>query len=484
MTCKEVDVLVVGNGPSAISLSYLLSGWTPYYQPQEVPEDDLLHMRLAYQNNDIPFTEMDLQELSDGLQGRTDNPVALVFDQLCHPYADMGSDIPSQLHWVRQKERAVSHLVIGKEHQPGGVWQNVQRDMKTLSRSSWMELPDFPFKLYLQQQSERMGVDTTYNIGERANMHEVTSYYEHYVKAKCLTSNFMNGCRVTAVEKVPVSPQLVNQDTGEVEAHDADHIWEVSVQRLENDVNCIEDQFSVRAKSVVLATGTSDVPNMMGVPGENLDFVKHSVQGIYNSLAAAEHDDSFPVLVIGAGLSAADAILSARKRDLHVIHVFRETPCGNPTQMLKKLPKAIYPEYVHMYELMCGDIQTDWYKSYAQYRVNSFLENHQVILENEEGEREILEISLALVQIGSGPDLSFMPSQGTTLGLLKGHKIDLKHNLLDVDPFSYESQVEKGLYAMGPLVGDNFVRFLKGGAIAIAQDIQRKKGIISSHAGA
>ena len=272
---------------------------------------------------------------------------------------------------------------------------------------------------------------------------------------------------------------MVNEDTGELEDPSTPYLWHVSAVRQTDNLDYSGNKFCIRAKNVVLATGTSDVPNVMDIPGEQFDFVKHGHVHIEKSLADLDKHDSFPVLVVGAGLSAADAILSAYKQGLTVIHVFRETPCGNPSQMLKKLPRAIYPEYVHMYELMCGDAVKDWYKSYPMYRVHSFLENRNVILENGEGDTEILEISLALIQIGSRPDLAFLPSQGTTLGEAKGQKIDLKHNLLDVDPFTYESRVEPGLYALGPLVGDNFVRFLKGGAIAIAQDIQKKKGIIS-----
>ena len=69
-----------------------------------------------------------MRELSEGLEGRTDNPVALVFDQLCHPNADIGRNASSQLRWVKKPERAISHVVIGKERKPGGVWQ-VMLDM-------------------------------------------------------------------------------------------------------------------------------------------------------------------------------------------------------------------------------------------------------------------------------------------------------------------------------------------------------------------
>ena len=41
-----------------------------------------------------------------------------------------------------------------------------------------------------------------------------------------------------------------------------------------------------------------------------------------------------------------------------------------------------------------------------------------------------------------------------------------KNNPVDIDIYTFESVKHSGLYAMGPLVGDNFVRFLQGRALA------------------
>ncbi|KAF6031109.1 OSGIN1 [Bugula neritina] len=265
-----------------------------------------------------------------------------------------------------------------------------------------------------------------------------------------------------------------------MEGDAVENIWEVSIKRLESSTDGFPQSFRVRAKNIVLATGTSDIPNVLGVPGEDLKFIRHGVSKVSAALHHIDNETRCnPVLVIGAGLSAADAIITARKNNCNIVHVFRETPCGNPAQMLKSLPRAIYPEYVMMYELMCGDVTVDWYKPYPQYAVKAFIDKNRVRLESLQGRSEIIDVSLALVQIGSNADLSFMPSQGTNLGVVPGMKIEVKHNVVDVDPFTSESVIEKGLYAMGPLIGDNFVRFLKGGAMAITQHIQMKNGVIN-----
>lgn len=64
----------------------------------------------------------DLSFLAEGLEGRSPNPVALLFDALCRPDADLGVDNPSLLEWKFEKEHAIDHVVLGKG-KAGGAWQ-------------------------------------------------------------------------------------------------------------------------------------------------------------------------------------------------------------------------------------------------------------------------------------------------------------------------------------------------------------------------
>lgn len=53
--------------------------------------------------------------------------------------------------------------------------------------------------------------------------------------------------------------------------------------------------------------------------------------------------------------------------------------------------------------------------------------------------------------------------------------IDCKTNPIAVNKFTNEVRhTARGLYAMGPLVGDNFVRFISGGALAITSALHRE----------
>lgn len=48
-----------------------------------------------------------------------------------------------------------------------------------------------------------------------------------------------------------------------------------------------------------------------------------------------------PVVIVGAGLSAADAVTICRSSSIDVIHVYRNRSAG----LDKMLPENVYPEY-------------------------------------------------------------------------------------------------------------------------------------------
>ena len=66
----------------------------------------------------------DLTELCGGLEGRSPNPVAVLFDAVTHPDTDSaaGADTPALLRWRHRPGAAVPHVVLGTT-QPGGAWQ-------------------------------------------------------------------------------------------------------------------------------------------------------------------------------------------------------------------------------------------------------------------------------------------------------------------------------------------------------------------------
>lgn len=113
-----------------------------------------------------------------------------------------------------------------------------------------------------------------------------------------------------------------------------------------------------------------------------------------------------------------------------------------------------------------------------------FRPDRKCVLELDSGQQIVLQISRALVLIGALPNLSFLREHGRPLGLNPKETITCRRNPIDVDPFTNGVLAAEGpgMYAMGPLVGENFVRFLKGGALAIATDLNKKRRVGSERA--
>ncbi|GAB6032582.1 Oxidative stress-induced growth inhibitor 2 [Chamberlinius hualienensis] len=450
-------VVIVGNGPSAISLSYMLSGNWPYYASDALHPNEFLHMRLD-SNRSKSVIMQDLCMLSEGLEGRSDNPVSLLFDTLNHPDADLGVDLPSCLNWLYHPDRRIDHVVIGRSL-PGGSWQNMEQSALTLSLEPWMDMPGYRFKDWEKDRHRDRSKGSSL---KRASVGKVARYYREFVVAQNMESSFRNHCVVTSVRPL---------DRGEMapcdwpsEANDQPHLWEVVG-------HCkYGNHFCYVTPNVVLATGTYDEPNRLNVLGEDLPYVWHYSNQLEKHIM--EHNlgpQSDPVLIVGAGLTAADAIITARFFGVPVAHVFRRD-VADPALIFNRLPENMYPDYHKVHQMMRQQQSLyKGYQAYPRFRVVELLEDHKVRIEGEDSSL-VLKVSVVLVLIGSKANFSFL--QPDLMESLKGNDVS-KRDLIRVDAYSYESLQNKGLFAMGPLVGDNFVRFLQGGSLAIASHLAK-----------
>jgi pyruvate/2-oxoglutarate dehydrogenase complex dihydrolipoamide dehydrogenase (E3) component len=116
------------------------------------------------------------------------------------------------------------------------------------------------------------------------------------------------------------------------------------------------------------------------------------------------------------------------------------------------------------------------YCNYPAATIVEFTVNNEVVLKLEKSdERVVVRASCVVVLIGSRPNLEFLGDDEREIGRVPGVAIDGKRNPVDVDAYTYQSNRRPGLYAIGPLVGDNFVRFLRGGAVGVAAHIWSKR---------
>lgn len=317
-------------------------------------------------------------------------------------------------------------------------------------------------------------------------MEEVRRYYFEYVQEKNLKKYFSNHSTVTSVQRIQEYVQTADDESGEdclscdARSESQQTLWLVFGHRVicdsDGQPEMVED-FCYKTPNLVLATGSFDQPNTLRVPGEDLPYVCHSLPELEQSIRS-EHlgSESDPVVVVGAGLSAADAILHLLSLNVQVIHILRRD-AEDPQVIYRQLPPKVYPEYHTVYRLMQGKDTDDRYKNYSVMDIVEFTEDRQVLLRSRQSGREtMLQASCVVVLIGSRPDLSFMPRNILcNLGIVPGMGIHCQHNPIDVDPYTYQSNRYPGLYAMGPLVGDSFVRFLRGGALGIVSHLWQKQ---------
>lgn len=64
--------------------------------------------------------------------------MAVLFDTLLHPNADLGFEIPSVLQWKLEKQHHIPHVVLGKG-KPGGAWH--VSDFFQLTKQAMAPLP-------------------------------------------------------------------------------------------------------------------------------------------------------------------------------------------------------------------------------------------------------------------------------------------------------------------------------------------------------
>ncbi|XP_077982172.1 oxidative stress-induced growth inhibitor 1-like [Glandiceps talaboti] len=470
------DVAIIGNGPSAICLSFLLSGYWPYYNGKPHPTPHL--QRKLSENPDISIIEKDLEYLSDGLEGRSSNPVALLYDALHHPNADTGSNAMSCLDWKHSKDNAIPHVVLGRGL-PGGVWQNMENSKLTLSLKNWMEMPGLSFEDWLRCNHEQEDIDGENQ--ERASFSDVFQYYTDYVDQMNIRDNFLSHVNVKSVRRI--RGQRINNENGENEnmpeiGYDidkySDNLFEVICEQID-EVEGRASQFKIHARNVVLATGTSDLPNRLGVPGDDRCYVKSNIQDLELAIERGHiNSNSDPVVIIGAGLSAADAILCAHNNNIPIVHIIRRDVHDSGI-MLKQLLGTVYPEYHKVYKMMVGEIKCPGtYQCYDKQQVEEFKEDNTIVISGPKDCRYI-KVSMVMAMTGAKPNLSYLCCNGQSLGVNPKIPITCKSNPIAIDYCTHESVTSPGMFAMGPLVGDNFVRFLKGGALAITRHLTRRK---------
>ncbi len=252
---------------------------------------------------------------------------------------------------------------------------------------------NYPINMQFFSTSERLEIDNIPFISKEAKpkKNEALEYYRRIV-----TSNDLDIRLFEKVEHV--------EKTG-------DHFI----------IGTSKEKYS--ASNVVIATGFYDLPNLLNVPGENMQKVSHyySDPHFYANQKLA---------VIGASNSAIDAALECWRKGAEVSLIIREPEVG------RRVKYWVRPDIINRIEE--GSIKAYYNSNVKEIRKNG------ITIETPEGTID-LENDFVLALTGYMPNFGFLEKVGVKFS-------NDEKRLPNYDPDTMETNID-GLYLAGVICG-------------------------------
>lgn len=203
------------------------------------------------------------------------------------------------------------------------------------------------------------------------------------------------------------------------------HLFEKveNVKKVNTTFTITSDKNTYTAQQIVAATGFYDIPNLLNVPGENLDKVVH----YYNN---PHYYSGQKVAVVGASNSAIDAALECWRKGAEVSLIIRGPEVG------QRVKYWVRPDIINRIEE--GSI-----KAYYNTVIKSITKD-KITLTTETGDIEI-DNDFVLALTGYKPNFSFLKMLGV-------HISNDEKKLPAYDTETMETNV-KGLYLAGVICG-------------------------------
>ncbi len=474
------DTVIVGNGPSALILSYILHGNIPYYDPTTPHPDPILHDKLERSPNllDIDISYLTEHFAASRLSYSTQSlPVNVLLDTLLRPLADTGYELRPCVQWRYNPAKAVPHVVLGDTSRAGGQWTSnpvaASWDIGSLSYAEMFSLPGYTFADHHRTTTGKPLAPFT-----RPTRRAVADYYGTYPRQVGIEGSVYRGVDVEAISRTS----------------DGFHIYS-------HNIHC---------KHLVLASG---VFSQLIAPRPLLQ----PLLAIPPQLSS----EAPPLLVVGSGFTAADIILSTPPSQ-KIIHIFRWAPDLRPSP-LRACHQQAYPEYAGVYRRMklaalnSGGLkaamsplgrrksnpffsQRDWEAVYEGFP-NTFIcgvsvddSNASVSLQLENGRIITRQVSGLRYAIGRRGSLRYLDSDLRT-EVLRNSDLKTKTQIENIDSNSISAKTLRGkaeastevardVFITGSLTGDSLVRFAFGGCVYAAGRIMARSRLDDGAAGA
>ncbi|MCS3532683.1 YpdA family putative bacillithiol disulfide reductase [Chryseobacterium sp. JUb7] len=191
------------------------------------------------------------------------------------------------------------------------------------------------------------------------------------------------------------------------------------------------------AKNVIISTGFYDIPNLMHIPGENLEKVKHYYTEPYPYAKQK-------IVVVGSSNSAVDAALETYRKGAEVTMIVRHS------EISKSVKYWVKPDIDN--RIAEGSIKAHFNSEIIEIKESS------VLFKDENGEVIEIENDFVLAMTGYLPDFDFLKNSG----------IELQGDCLNplYHPETMETNIEN-LYLAGVVCGgkDTHLWFIENSRI-------------------
>ncbi|MGI9650639.1 YpdA family putative bacillithiol disulfide reductase [Chryseobacterium sp. RLHN22] len=148
------------------------------------------------------------------------------------------------------------------------------------------------------------------------------------------------------------------------------------------------------AKNVIISTGFYDIPNLMNIPGENLEKVKHYYTEPYPYAKQK-------IVVIGSSNSSVDAALETYRKGAEVTMIIRNSEISPSVKYWVK------PDIEN--RITEGSIKAHFNAELLE------IKEHSVIFKDKTGQLNEIENDFVLAMTGYLPDFDFLKNSGIEL---------------------------------------------------------------------
>ncbi len=420
-------VIIAGGGPAGLPLAVVLGGWHPYFRGSRIFSQRYPQLEPFLARHDGTLLCMDMRDLV-----HMGVPPLDLFRILHHPRQKF--EELEQVAMAFEDGPDLDYLLLSREA-VGGLWNNVPRNLLTLSPGQWMEFAFYPLAQHIAEQGIEMDVNAL------IIKHRLIEYY-HRVPVR-----FEQQERIRTGENV----ERIEPHTKGFLLHSRD----VS--------NGVKRRYT--CKYLVLATGQRAILRRLGVPGDDQDWV-------ISHYDTPEDLSGERVLVVGGGRSADWAATELHDAGKQVYYAMRQGPEVHWRLINdSRLGLPYYSRIAAILEAPSKRLETLY-----DTHIREIGSDHRVRLE-QGGEERVLEVEHVITEIGGVADYSILKGFPPLQLEEKYDAYRFQVHQAKTHPYNYESIDIPNLYLGGYLAAGIglVVIAMHGTTYAIAGDILQRE---------